>query len=115
MHIKYLIRENPRPELILPVVEIESPFGVAESDVMYVYAKAYRTDIDTIRATMTSKQLFMLNDPHRVFGLPSDLAQELNRYRTTLAEIGRLDELISIYDDVYDGERINWGPLRSLD
>lgn len=115
MHIKYLIRENPTPELILPVVEIESPFGVAENDVMYVYAKAFQTDIDTIRSTMTSKQLFMLDDPHWVFGLPYDLAQELHRYRTTLEELERLDELIGIYDDVYNGERINWGLLRSLD
>ncbi len=115
MHIKYLIRENPTPELILPFVEMVSPFGASENDVVHVYAKAYRTDINTIRATMTSKQLFILDDPHWVFGLPYELAQELHRYRTTFAELGRLDELIDIYDDVYDGERINWGPLRSLD
>ena len=29
-----------------------------------VYATAYQTELDTIRSTMTSKQLFALNDPH---------------------------------------------------
>lgn len=114
-YIKYLIRENPRPELVIPFVEMASPFGASENDVMYVYATAYQTDIDTMRATMTSKQLFILNDPHWVLGIPYNVANVIHQYRQTLTEQERLDELIDVYDDIYDGEHVNWGPLRQFD
>lgn len=114
IHVKYLIRENPTPELIIPFVEIESPFGAAKNDVITVYATAHQTKLDTIRSTMTSKQLFALNDPHWVLGLPYTLANILHQYRETLAEQGRVDELIAIYDDVFDGKLINWDLLEGL-
>lgn len=113
-YVKSLIREHPTPELVIPFVEMASPFGASENDVLYVYAKAYQTDVDTIRSTMTSKQLFALNDPHWVLSLPYNVASILHQYRQTLAEQGRLDELIAIYDDVFDGKLINWGPLERL-
>lgn len=114
IHVKCLIRENPTPELIIPFVEIESPFGAAKNDVITVYATAHQTKLDTIRSTMTSKQLFALNDPHWVLGLPYTLANILHQYRETLAEQGRVDELIAIYDDVFDGKLINWDLLEGL-
>lgn len=115
IYVKCLIREHPTPELIMPFVELESPFGIGKKDVITVYATAYQTEIDTIRATMTSKQLFILNDPHWVLGMPYNLASVLHQYRETLSEKGRLNELIDIYDDLYDGKQINWEPLRQLD
>lgn len=114
IYVKALIRDNPTPELVLPFVEIESPFGVAKKDVITVYATAYQTELDIIRSTMTSKQLFALNDPHWVLGLPYNLANILHQYRETLAEQGRVDELIAIYDDLYDGKLINWDLLEGL-
>ena len=115
IYVKSLIRENPTPELIIPFVEIESPYGVGKKDVITVYAAAYQTEIDTIRATMTSKQLFILNDPHWVLSMPYNLASVLHQYHETLSEKGRLDELIDIYDGLYDDKHINWEPLRQLD
>lgn len=114
IYVKTLIRNNPTPELIIPFVEIESPFGAAKNDVITVYATAHQTKLDTIRSTMTSKQLFALNDPHWVLGLPYTLANILHQYRETLAEQGRVDELIAIYDDVFDGKLINWDLLEGL-
>lgn len=114
IYVKTLIRNNPTPELIIPFVEIESPFGAGKNDVITVYATAYQTELDTIRSTMTSKQLFALNDPHWVLGLPYSLANILHQYRETLAEQGRVDELIAIYDDVFDGKLINWDLLEGL-
>lgn len=114
IYVKTLIRNNPTPELIIPFVEIESPFGAAKNDVITVYATAHQTKLDTIRSTMTSKQLFALNDPHWVLGLPYTLANILHQYREALAEQGRVDELIAIYDDVFDGKLINWDLLEGL-
>lgn len=114
IYVKTLIRENPTPELVIPFVELESPFGAAKNDVITVYATAHQTKLDTIRSTMTSKQLFALNDPHWVLGLPYTLANILHQYRETLAEQGRVDELIAIYDDVFDGKLINWDLLEGL-
>lgn len=115
IYVKTLIRKNPTPELVIPFVELESPFGIGKKDVLTVYATAYQTELDTIRSTMTSKQLFMLNDPHWVLGLPYSLANVLHEYRETLSERGRLDELNDIYDYLYDGKQINWEILRLFD
>ena len=47
IYIKTLIRENPTPELVIPFVELESPFGVGKKDVITVYAIAYQTELDS--------------------------------------------------------------------